>query len=373
MASPLPVAVLTRPSFSVGALRRKVNGHGMLRGRIGSMGCTWLIGGILSAGNESSRHFWMDSLRGAAVALVVIFHAFGVPAVFGTPQPEWLGNVFDLLAPYRMPTLLILSGMLLGRSLSKPLPAYTAGKVRSVLWPLLLWTVITLAVAADWKSFSNPWTWIGGAYHLWFLVVLLACYGLGVVCRGVPAWIIPLVMLVCLELGDFSTNVVNRVLWYGAFFFAGAALVRCAAWIQSRGKWLPAIGGVAGAAWSVTFVFADLTPELTVAQFLAPWPGLLGIIWAAPRLPRSGWLEWMGRQSIVLYCAHFPAMILATRLGQAAGASTPAVYALTLLLGFGLPLLLMRFRAQTDLLFVLPRLRFLAAGRMVEPGGTGHS
>lgn len=123
------------------------------------------------------RLHWIDSLRGLAVALVVIYHANGIPRIAIESHPS-LGPVWDAvtgaIAPLCIPLLLILSGLFLHRALAKPLLAHVGGLLRMV-WPFLLWSSLTMLAAGSSPLDGTFWGWVGGPYHMWYLAVLLIC------------------------------------------------------------------------------------------------------------------------------------------------------------------------------------------------------
>lgn len=71
----------------------------------------------------------MDAFRGAAILLVILQHSTGIPRTRGVSlKIGIIESLTGVLAPYRMPLLLLLSGLLLGPSLNKPLGTYFSGK-----------------------------------------------------------------------------------------------------------------------------------------------------------------------------------------------------------------------------------------------------
>ena len=78
---------------------------------------------------SGGRIQWMDVLRGIAVLLVVVLHGADIPYLNGNGVEEW-AQVNRYLEPFRMPLLMFLSGILLPRSLAKPLRLYAWGRVR---------------------------------------------------------------------------------------------------------------------------------------------------------------------------------------------------------------------------------------------------
>lgn len=249
----------------------------------------------------------MDLLRGAAVLLIVVYHSTTVPQLYELVDlPAPVRHFNELLSPYRIPLLLVLSGLLLRRSLAKGSSRFIGGKISHILWPYVLWCLLILLVTADWQQVGSVWFWLGGNM-LWYLPVLLFCYAaaLANVVRA-PWWLAPPAMLAVLWIADPSTNVYIRFLWFGAFFFAGAALYRWKGRMVILPDWAVLLLAAASAA----------VPALSLAEGKAehgPWAfigsltGAVVLIWLGARVPRGRFsevLEWYGRNSIVVYVGH---------------------------------------------------------------------
>lgn len=303
---------------------------------------------------------WMDELRGLAILLVILHHVPTVPAVLGGTSPGWT-SIMEALAPFRMPLMLALSGMLLPQSVAKPLRTYYTGKVRKILWPFLVWTVLTNLALLSPQSLLSPWTWIGGTWHLWFLAVLLACYLVGSLTRWIPAWawIIPMVALSPFP----DTNAFVRILWFGSFFFFGAALMRHAARWQNLSPAVPLALSIASIGYGVWVATpAGDHRQTSPLAFVASIAGILAVIWIAPRLPRSRQLQRVGQLSMVYYVVHFPAIgVLYLLVGDL---SWWVLFPLLAAAGYGVPWLLTR--ASGTALFQLPN-RTVAVGRHSSP------
>ena len=67
------------------------------------------------------RMTWMDLVRGGAIVLVVFWHAASVPdqLLDGAEPGYYVRKLNAALGPFRIPTLLVLSGLLVERSLAK--------------------------------------------------------------------------------------------------------------------------------------------------------------------------------------------------------------------------------------------------------------
>lgn len=255
----------------------------------------------------------MDLLRGLAVFLVVLWHAAIVPGRFGIEEPAGALLVKRLLSPYPLPIFLILSGMFLDRALDKGPGAYFSGKVRTIVWAFVVWTVITCLL---WKParLLDPVTWYAGVDHMWFLTTLMACFIVAPALRAlkVPWLVVAVGLWAAWFLVPLSLPGVANWVWFGAYFFLGAAIGDNASRIAAAPRWvmlmlwIPVLVGVGrvltggGYAWSPPWLVVSLAGA-----------GLL--VWFAPRVPH-GWvrsrLEEAGRVSVVCYLAHVPAILV---------------------------------------------------------------
>ncbi|QGS21929.1 acyltransferase family protein [Micrococcus luteus] len=267
----------------------------------------------VSHGSAPSRMTWMDAMRGFAVLLVMFTHTYTMPqGLDATFSSVAFANVVQVFQSWRMPMLVFLSGVLLPRSVSKPLGTYYRGKAERILWPFLVWMVVLALATGKPGSLLSVEFWRGGAWHLWFLWVLMLCYLIGPVIRRVPALVVAAVLFVLLLEFVSGPRDWVRPLYWGVYFFLGAASAR----LLPRIRTAPAALGVIAVILMVLTVTATRTGALVVAE-RQPWsvfaalPGILVVLWLGPRLPRLPFLEFCGRRSMVLYVAHMPVLILA--------------------------------------------------------------
>lgn len=319
----------------------------------------------------TSRMYWMDALRGLAVLLVVLQHSTSYPKQKGTDLGLGFIDVSaDILAPYRMPLLLLLSGMLLGPSVRKSLGGYYEGKLRKVLWPLLVWGVIT--GAAEGQRLGAALTiefWKSGPLHMWFLGVLLVYYLIGPVTRHVPPWAVMASFIAILLIFNPDDFFYRRVLYYGVFFFLGAALMPHLDKILKRGVWFPITMGMVGVVVAIGSLagIVDVRPQQALWSVAAPAAGLAAILWLGPNLPRMRWLEWAGKRSVILYCVHFPIMVWITlNMAHLADYSPLRFYFFQMGLGLGVPVLLALLYPYSKFLFEFPKFS-RNAGDPAEP------
>lgn len=270
----------------------------------------------------------MDLLRGLAILLVIVSHATDMATGTEGPDNPTLMAARAFFAPYRMPTLLVLSGMLLEQSLSKGTGAYLIGKVRGIAWPWLVWTPVILVLAgfplAAETIDGTIQMWLGGV-TTWFLTTLGFCYVLALFTRRVPSLVVA-ALLVAASLASSHLTLVGKVLWFSAFFFIGDwAAGHVEKWLGIRRRWM-VLAGAASVAFGVIAVQQEIIEVRYRVEFVAM--SLVGVLfagWAAARVPRGSvvrWVEWIGRNSIVPYVAHRPVIYLLedlTRLTPLAG------------------------------------------------------
>ncbi|GAB3841624.1 acyltransferase family protein [Nesterenkonia populi] len=323
-----------------------------------------------SARGTDARMRWMDMLRGLAVLLVVVLHAADIPMSNGSGSQEW-SHFNRYFEPFRMPLLMLLSGMLLPRALSKPAAYYIRGKLAAVVWPWLLW-MVGYGFLVHHAGPGNLNYWLTGGSYLWFLGVLTMCYAVGLAFR--PGASRPLVLLVgCPALAaamlatrhftDWDLTLINRLLYYGAFFFLGAAVVHFAGrWVRT--PW-PLILLLAAPA-AVLSHYGVSNVELRFGTLCSAGTAVLGLavlLWAAPRIyelrlaprPLLRLLEWAGRNSIVIYVVHMPAVVLVHRQLSGLDLGAFAHVSLVTAAALGISLLAARLRPWTGWLYVFPR------------------
>lgn len=276
----------------------------------------------------SMRLTWMDSLRGLAIVLLLFWHACSIPVLYGWEMPQWLYLLNEVFLPWRMPTLMFLSGVLLERSLRKATGTYLWGKVRAILWPYLVWSAIhLLTFPLNEAPFLSPKSWISTGY-LWFLFFLLGYYVIALVVARLPWWaVLPAFAVVALL---FEYPLIHNFAYFAVYFFAGhygrRLVLRS---MQSPRKWFLASACVS-AAFTVLSVWLTAIAEEHFFQYdVISIPFVLVLMWTSARLvvwADERWHEtrpvlaarWVGQRSIVFYLTHFPVMSVVSVLLLAA-------------------------------------------------------
>lgn len=272
----------------------------------------------------------MDLLRGVSILLVTFNHAILFTGK-DLPVPELAIQLNDIAAPIRMPLLCFLSGLLVSASLAKGTRTYLDGKVRRLLYPYLVWSLIIIAIhyLAVFKTGvpSQPWWFVQILYnplsHLWFLYDLFIFYVIALVARRVnPLWIALGALILCAVVPDYN---------FRRFFILLSAFM--------VGKWAAdnrsvfedllantAVRGVAIAVSVGTVVLAFIGVDLRYAAASAPFvaAGIVVAILAARPItwpPVTRPLTYIGRNSLIFYLVHWHVTIqtveLTSRFGNA--------------------------------------------------------
>ncbi|AWN04146.1 acyltransferase [Gordonia phage Petra] len=308
---------------------------------------------------KSQRFEWMDTLRGIAMLLVVVLHAGLALNYYADSYPRVI-EIFNLaFQPFRMPTLMFLSGMLLNKSLSKPAPTYFEGKGRKLLWPYLVWTAIALTAQGDISAYT-----LGRAVynpvetHLWYLWFLLIFYTIAFVIKPIPFWIPGLIALAASQFltEDFR---LEKMAFLFAFFMFGKVYSEHADKLSRFNRPLIlvavfAVGAIASgfniAHWKVLYEPAYVVPVVC---------GLFLAICLVPRIPASkarSALQYLGRNSLILYVVHLIAIKSAgTVLGNHGLTNPWVLFPVLLAIGIG-----------TSVVFMLLRDQFTAVGWLFE-------
>lgn len=263
-----------------------------------------------------SRLDWMDALRGTAILLLLVWHASSIPFLFGVPVPEALRLANSFFRPYRMPALMLLSGMLLSRSLAKPLPTYYARKLATICWPYLLWMLIARALFVD--TDLLPWwawrSWYATTY-LWFLFFVGVYFLVAPLWQRFPRWSpVAVAFVLGVLLPQHSTE--QRLAYFAVFFFAGHCFSTTlgAKLLASRvtPRACAIIGALLGASsmvWTESLAYNTWTAPLSLCGIWA----IIHLFSHGSRLGSSPHLRFLGRSSIVYYVCHFPIMVLVSR------------------------------------------------------------
>lgn len=263
------------------------------------------------------RQQWMDFVRGICILLVIFVHTTVATRDWaGLPFSKGFTVFNEFMDPFRMPLLMFLSGMLLHKSLGKSTGDYMWGKFHLIFWPFLIWSMATYAAESRFTLEYILKTPISAPSVLWYLWFLCAFYLIALFLISYSVPLLP-VIAICVIGSAFLPSLLrmDRFAALLAFFLLGH-------YVSSRGLaariWVPTalfglvaaiVGGVIGVVgehikYDPLFIWVPL--------------GLITfVLWGAAfykTITISGPFEWIGRNSIVFYVTHFPALVVAARL-----------------------------------------------------------
>ncbi len=259
----------------------------------------------------------MDALRGGAILLLLLQHATEYAREV-SEVPLWLTMLSQAAQPFRMPVLMLLSGMLLERSLAKPLGDYYRGKFQHALWPYLVWHAVDLHFHFGFPL-SDVRAWWGWTY-LWFLFYIILFYVVAPAFRRLPSWVpvcLALAAAVAIDLAPFDPSPLwrpDRLAYYAVFFFSGywaaPRIARAVALVSElrHGTFtgLVVVGVVANASLAINLTEKVWAIPLVLAGALAA-AGLVARLCAHHPSAR---IRFIGMRSLVYYVVHVPLILL---------------------------------------------------------------
>ncbi|MEI4473711.1 acyltransferase family protein [Frigidibacter sp. MR17.24] len=248
--------------------------------------------------------------------LVVFLHTSSALSFFAEknyPEPARLFN--DIVGPYRMPFLMFMSGMFLHRSLNESVGANIRGKFDLIFWPFLIWSLVVYAAEGRLTLEYVLKTPISAPSLLWYLWFLTAYYLLALLADRLRLSFLVLaaVFLAASSVAPGGLRI-DRFCFLFAFFLLGhVAVIRE---VKDRVTLPLALVGLVAAlagSWiSVRFGTSKYDPLYAWAPL-----GLIAFVLYISRFYHESALtrpfEWIGRNSIVFYVAHFPVLVFLAR------------------------------------------------------------
>lgn len=268
-------------------------------------------GEIFPSSQVPRRLQFLDRAKGIGILLVVLFHAWrGLLDSYPHVGGVLMRMVDYTVYLFHMPLFFILSGMLAERSLAKGRGSYLIGKLVSLYWPYLLWSIVTIGFIILLPSLTDHgfgWRQMRDIpfqprIHLWFLFTLFL-YSVLYAAMPQIKFLLPLAIVMAFvatldDLRPFAQYLSNLV-----FFVAGlAGPVR---WRAALRWWPAALAVLLGsAAAGMHFGLSHLSWPLAPAGLA----GTLTILAASNRIAAGGWLDrlltLLGTASLAIYILH---------------------------------------------------------------------
>lgn len=127
---------------------------------------------------DEDRIYWADTAKGLIILIIVLSH--GALFVEGAGYPQaMLRNAVGAVTPVGMPLFFLISGMFSGRYLDGDWSGFWHGRLKALVWVLLVWIPIDWLLFSIFPNFRDPshgkylWqiltAWIFPSSYLWFI------------------------------------------------------------------------------------------------------------------------------------------------------------------------------------------------------------
>lgn len=267
---------------------------------------------------DPTRQLWVDHARGIGIILVVLGHVLGglhKPGLF--PNETLLRWIVYTLYTFHMPMFFFLAGLNARHSLRRGASSFLAGKVTTIAYPYVLWsliqgsTIMLLAGAAN-----NPITsgdlaaiWYRPIGQFWFLYALMICHIVASVVTRQAVMIGLAISGVVIFLWLHDPPDLALTLHHFAFYVVGRyapdAMIRSP--IKPLAGWLAWIGLVAAFAVAIAIDGSQfgLHPS-SVTALPATICGIAAVILLSKLLDPK-WFRWLaaiGTTSMTIYILH---------------------------------------------------------------------
>lgn len=305
---------------------------------------------------------WMDLLRGSSILLVILLHSTEIVSARVGEVPDVFEFISNFFAPFRMPMLMFLSGLLVAGSLHAPVGKYVWGKVRRIVWPIVVWTFVYAAGQyMVGKGEFMPWQLGFWVTYLWFMQFIFAYYILALLMKWVPIWVLFGIPFVVMFIIPEEFELLRKFFYLMPFFFLGAFIEKH--WDQFATR----LSVRWAAVLSVIPIGLGLYSALIDPLWYEPLsvvPALLGIM-ILVRLtavtPDVRWLapvRFVGQYSLIYYVSHYPVFAALGYLAVKAGITNSGlalVVVFVVTVGVATVFALLGRRMPVSLLFELPR------------------
>lgn len=267
-----------------------------------------------------SRITWIDTVKGAAILMVVLLHV----ATAAADQSWYDPRVLDAMSPLRtvrMPLFFAMAGYFFLRRIDRPWRWQVQNRLGPLLWLFVLWSGL-------WALSAQVFPWNDMAYTVteflevgidpefgpWFIYALAIYYGLVKLMRPLPLWLQFAVGAVVSLPVAFDWITVDNFAWertlthflvfqfgvYGHKVIAAVAeRASVLALVLTGGVWAAGVALVVKTGFGLSSVFWLPLTALGMST------GVIAATLVARYLP---WLhlDWFGRNTLPIYLLHMP-------------------------------------------------------------------
>ncbi len=286
---------------------------------------------------------WVDTGRGIAIILVVLFHSGNWSVVAFDGASTWV-EVNRALASLRMPLFFTLSGLFAAKWVTASWLSLWRHKLSLFTWVYLLWSTIgtfvfMLGMSVQdqhgnfLKAATKGWlfTAVAPRFEYWFIWALALFFVLVKLTRRVPAWI-QLTAAGSLSLVALSGVTLVNVGWTGMakylfFFLLGLHARDSIRRLGDVNVWVLAPPAALWACLVVSGAAFGWDASVPGYYFATSVVGLFAGILLSRALSRLTFVQYLGRNTLPIYLTHTTIILVVVwlihRVGT--GSSTPIV------------------------------------------------
>lgn len=256
---------------------------------------------------------WVDTARGIGIILVVYGHALRGHVTSGAFEPGWHADVQDaVIYSFHMPLFFFLAGLFVQRSLTKGAGVFLREKAVTLVYPYILWSVVSVALAVlaagavnSPKSIDAIFT-LGTmpVYQYWFLYALILCQVLALVSQA--DWRITAVLcgISAVGIGTGGFGMLTIAISFYVYFGTGILFAPHLNGIQHRRGLVAVTALLSIVAFALTYLNEAMWPDRMLVVVRAVLGIIATISVAMLCAPWSRWLALLGTASMAIYVLH---------------------------------------------------------------------
>lgn len=280
----------------------------------------------VEAETPKSHVVWVEYAKGIAIIIVVLRHVVAGNVVSGNVSNGFVLYLHEIYPQFSfsLTVFFLVGGLFLPRSARKPLGQFTGDRLRRMVYPYFVWSLITYFIAMAMAQFTNGSViegWAELPYRLfvdpqnrfWFLYVMFIAVMLYAVLKHfkLPQYTF---MGVAIALYFFGKVVVigneswANLTYFLIFLAVGAQYSEAIRnWVNRRTNVQLAVGAVVGyGIWSLVLVFGMRLHELYLADLFVVAATIATVMLSAllDRLNTAKVIAFLGEYSLEIYLVH---------------------------------------------------------------------
>lgn len=276
--------------------------------------------------NFNFRQNWVDSIRGFAVVLIILGHwTTGFSSMANNDLSFIFSYIQKILSPFRLEILFFLSGLVVVKSLKKGKLNYYKGKLKNILWPYLIWSIIILFMFFlsgllknsndDIFNIKLNDFFYGFLDLTWFLFFIFIFYCIIPFISKVNGYLVLLISFFIslyfyiypLSIDKGSINFYDYFYYFMYFYLGYFAQVKTSNFTLSKLKVF--FGFLCFLILIIIFTFFEVSKTFPFLFFLV-FPSLFFLIYLSILCGEEGFINYIGKNSLVFYLCHYPIVLI---------------------------------------------------------------